>query len=212
MKSIRWILSFIFICSTLLSQNKISAEEVVANVQQKYSSFLDVSAKFSQRSMLRFGKKEQLQNGIVKIKKKNRFRIESDQQIISTDGKTVWMYTTFNNQVIISPYKKNSASLSADQFLQGLPKDFEPEIESASKTEYTLVLTPKKKTNFISTFRAVINNSDWTIQKIGYIDANKTTTAIELSEMKVNSGIADSDFVFQIPLGAAVVDSRNFIK
>ncbi len=192
------------------AQTALTADEIAAKVQAKYSSQKDVSANFTQTAQFRFAKTEQRQTGSVKIKKGNKFCVETSQQILTTDGKTIWMYTPANLQVIISAYKKNSGTFSVDQFLYGLPKDFNAEIDTVLKSEVILKLTPKSATiKSISLLRAWIDLSEWTIRKIEYIDANKTKTTVELSDIRFNSGFPESEFIFIPPEGTTIVDTRT---
>ena len=200
----------LFFFNSSSSQPELTADEIVAKVQAKYSSQTDVSANFIQQSLLRFSKTEQQQTGTVKIKKGNKFRIETPHQILLTDGKTIWMYTPANEQVIISTYKKNNAAFSVDQFLYGLPKDFTAQIDTLLKNEVILNLNPKSsKVKTISNLKAWIDTNEWTIHKIEYVDANKTKTTVELTGIRFNSGIAENEFIFVIPAGTTIVDTRT---
>lgn len=204
------VIFVLFFFTFSFSQQKLTADEIAAKVQAKYSAQADISANFTQKTMLRFSKTEQLQNGTIKIKKGNKFCVETPQQMLISNGKTIWMYTPSTSQVIISTYKKNSTSFSVDQFLYGLPKDFSVSLDTLLGNEAILKLFPKSaKNKSVTELTAWIDVTEWTIRKIEYVDFNKTRTSVELNEIRFNSGFTENDFVFTIPAGATVVDTRT---
>jgi len=72
-----------------VAQDKASltAMDVVANVQSTYSSLTDASAEFTQTVKFKYTKSEQRFAGTLQMKKGNRYRVESPQQTLVTNGK-----------------------------------------------------------------------------------------------------------------------------
>ena len=69
---------------------KLNAAEVLEKVQEAYSNVEDASASFTQTVSLKYAKIEQTYTGTVMMKKGNKYRIESQEQTLVTDGATVW--------------------------------------------------------------------------------------------------------------------------
>ena len=188
-----------------LSQT-VPPTEVLENVQKRYTSLTDAAAKFSQKVSFKYAKIEQSFTGSVKMKKGNRYRIESQQQTLVTDGKTVWLYTPASKQVLIDSYKNDPSTFSPDRMLLGLPKNFQAtllnEDASAAGATYVLKLAPKTNTESTKLFKSMkvwVAEKDWSIRKIEYIDLNETTTMYTLSALQFDSGVSDDAFRFAVP-------------
>jgi outer membrane lipoprotein carrier protein len=208
-------LLLVVIAHTLSAQNA-SPTLVLENMQKRYASLDDASAKFTQKVSFKYAKIEQVFSGTVKMKKGNRYRVESNQQTLVTDGKTVWLYTPASKQVLIDTYKNDPATFSPDRMLLGLPKNFQAtllnEDASAVGATYVLKLAPKTSTESTKLFKSMkvwITDKDWSMRKIEYTDLNETTTVYSLSAIQYDSGIADDAFRFVVPANTAVVDLRK---
>jgi outer membrane lipoprotein-sorting protein len=75
------------------------AKEVLEKVRTAYASIKDAELHFSQRTKFSLSKLEQRGSGILYLKKDNKYRLETGDQTIVTDGNTVWRYSVSTNQV-----------------------------------------------------------------------------------------------------------------
>jgi outer membrane lipoprotein carrier protein len=198
------------------SAQDASPSEVLEKVQKQYSSLNDAQAKFSETVSFKYAKIEQTFTGSVKMKKGNRYRIESQQQTLVTDGKTVWLYTPATKQLLIDSYKNDPRTFSPDRFLLGLPKDFQAtllnENAAAVGADYVLKLAPKTNgegTKLFKSLKVWVAEKKWSIRKIEYVDMNDTRTVYTLSALQFDDGVPDDAFRFAPPPGANVVDLRT---
>jgi outer membrane lipoprotein carrier protein len=194
----------------------VSPAEVLENVQKKYTSLNDAAAAFTQKVSFKYAKIEQAFTGTVKMKKGNRYRIESQQQTLVTDGKTIWLYTPASKQVLIDSYKDDPRTFSPERMLLGLPKNFQATLLTedalASGATYVLKLAPKKNTESVKLFKSLkvwVLEKDWSLRKIEYIDLNDTRTLYSLSSLQFDTGVADDVFRFTVPANVDVVDLRG---
>jgi outer membrane lipoprotein carrier protein len=190
--------------------------EVLERVQKKYSSVDDAQAKFTQKVSFKYAKIEQSFSGTVKMKKGNKYRIESQQQTLVTDGKTVWLYTPASKQVLIDSYRSDPRTFSPDRFLLGLPKNFQATLlnENAASVgaDYVLKLAPKSNTESTKLFKSLkvwVAEKDWSVRKIEYVDMNDTRTVYTLSALQFDDGVPEDAFRFTPPPQTNVVDLRN---
>ncbi len=202
-------LSIIFLVRLFAQQT--SPSEILEKVRTNYSQLNDVSAQFTQTVKMKFRQTAQKKSGTIQLKKRNKFRIETEQQTIVTDGKTVWMYSPANKQVLVDTFKTNHQPFSTEQFLLGLPKDFFA--ESIRHEEHYIVINLKPtKTNqpsfSVRSLKIWVNPETWTVEKIEYDDKNNTVTFIELSDIRFNKGIDDKNFQFEISKEMKVVDLK----
>lgn len=198
--------------SPLYTQATYSPQEVIDQVRKKYSSLETASASFTQKITGRFAKGEQIHSGIAKIKKGNKYRIETDEQKIISNGKTVWMVTLSNKQVLISSYKENSRLFSPDKFLSGLPEDFSPLNLNAEGNFLKLSLKPKlenAQTRQVKLLTAWVNPSNWFVERIEYVDRSQTTFNIALSNIALNIHVSDKEFEFEPSTDMKVIDMRE---
>ena len=82
----------------------ITAREIIENVQARYDDMSDAVVTFTQSYRFKVSKVEQEVEGTMFFKKKNKYRIETEQRIIVTDGTTSWSYNQESKQVIIDEY------------------------------------------------------------------------------------------------------------
>jgi outer membrane lipoprotein carrier protein len=215
MKQLFLVLLAVFVTSVACAQD-MTPTEVLEKIQKRYSSLDDASAKFSEKVSFKYAKIEQSFTGTVKMKKGNKYRIESQQQTLVTDGKTVWLYTPAQKQVLIDTYKNDPHSFSPERMLLGLPKNFQATLLNEDATiagaSYVLKLAPKTNTESTKLFKSMkvwVAEKDWSIRKIEYIDLNETTTVYVLTALQFDTGVPDDAFKFAPPANTDVVDLRK---
>ena len=203
----------LFLFSLCVAQDKASltAMDVVANVQSTYSSLTDASAEFTQTVKFKYTKSEQRFAGTLQMKKGNRYRVESPQQTLVTNGKTVWVYSPVNNQVVIDAYKENAQTFSPEKFIFGLPKSYSAAFVGDKLGDVlVLKLAPRPGTNaFIKSLKVWITEADWTVQRVEFVDGNETQTIYTVRNFRKNPGLTDALFILEPPQGVEVVDLRS---
>ncbi|NUN68924.1 MAG: outer membrane lipoprotein carrier protein LolA [Bacteroidetes bacterium] len=185
-----------------------SPADVLGSIRHRYQGLRDASAHFTQTVQRRYGRAGAATTGTVQIKHGNKYRIETDRQVIVTDGAKVWMYTPRTKQVLIDNYSAKRQTFSPDQFLQGLPKELTPVSAVHADSSIVLTLTPARPDGAMKAIASVSVRTvpgRWTIDHIEMTEKNGTVTAITLREFRMNTGIADGVFRF------AVTDSMNVV-
>ncbi|HTY10359.1 MAG TPA: outer membrane lipoprotein chaperone LolA [Bacteroidota bacterium] len=195
-------------------KEKLSAAEVLEKVQRAYAGVDDASADFTQTVSLSYAKVEQSFTGKVMMKKGNKYRVESQEQTLVTDGKTVWAYSPVNKQVLIDSYKENPNTLSPEQFLVGLPKNFRAALVEDNSGDrhaaYCLKLSPTSGSpKSIKSLKVWIDDADWSVRQVEYIDMNETRTVYTMTNIRFNPGIPDERFTFTVPDHVEIVDLRS---
>ncbi len=206
------MLSVLFCISAAVAQDRLTSQEVLRNVQKNYTGITSATASFVQKVTPRFGKKVQRQSGTIKIKQGNKYRVETPDQRLIADGKTVWIVSTANNQVLIDSFKENARVFSPEKFLLGLPDDFSAKELQREQglVKISLELNGASvKTGHIRTMTAWIREKDWTVVRIVYTDRNRAQYDITLSDVRFNAPVSDAEFAFDPPAGMQVVDLRK---
>jgi chaperone LolA len=189
-----------------------SGKEIIESLRKKYASIDDAVVKFEQTVKYGVSKFEQSFSGTFYFKKKNKYRIETEQRIVVTDGVTSWLYSKVNNQVIIDKYREDKDISSPEKFLLSISDEYIPVILRTERNEgkkiYILKLTPRDENSSIESAKIWVVEGDLQITRVEITDISGTVTTYSVKSIKINSGVEDSIFKFSIPSGVKVVDLR----
>jgi chaperone LolA len=191
----------------------VTAKEIIEKVQGRYKRTTTIVAKYSQTVKFKLSKIEQTYNGTIYLKKEKKFRIETDQQTIITDGITSWAYSSKTKQVVIDHFKEDKNSLSPEKFLTQYPEDFYSNLIGKSKVNnqetYELKLTPKGNSSFIKSMKVWVDSDEWFIRKIEWIDMNDNSTIYTVKKLETNIELGNDKFQFKPGKDVQVIDLRN---
>ena len=203
--------AFIFLLLAAVALAGIGAKEIIENVQEKFDDMSDVVLVFTHSVRFKVSRLEQQMSGTLYFKKKNKYRMETDQRIIVTDGTTSWSYNPQSKQLVINAYKEDSRSLSPENMLLQYPRDYYSTLVGEEKTAgevcYVLKLTPKEEGSTAKAMKLWVNKS-WLIKKVEATDQSGTVTTYTIKTVTIDKGIADTKFEFTPPAGADVIDLR----
>jgi outer membrane lipoprotein carrier protein len=194
-------------------QKELSIQEITELMQRRQAMIDDATAEFTQHVKFGFSKIEQSFAGILRMKKPNKYRIESEYQTVVTDGATVWSYSSVNNQVLIDRYKENQNSISPEKFLLTIPAQYYATRLGREKLgeiqTIALKLVPKDDRSFVKSVKVWVEEGSWVVQKVTIVDINETETTYTLKSIKLNTNLKEQVFTFVPPTGAEVVDLRQ---
>jgi len=193
----------------VFSQDDITAQEVIQNVQNAYKDITDAKASFSQT--VKYNKsKAQSSSGTLYIKKENKYRIETGSQTIVTDGSTSWSYTPGKKQVVIDYYKETGNTFSPNKYLFQYPENFYSDLTGTEKLNgkdvYVLSLKPRES-GYVKSAKLWVGKDDWIIKKI-YILTDESSSTYSIKNIQTNIGVSNSKFTFTPPEGVEVIDMR----
>lgn len=193
----------------VISQDDITAQEVIQNVQNVYKDITDAKASYTQT--IKFSKsKAQTSSGTLYIKKEKKYRIETGSQTIVTDGNTSWSYTPSKKQVVIDNYKETGNSFSPNKYLFQYPENFYSDLTGTEKISgkdvYVLSLKPRES-GYVKSAKLWVGKDDWMIKKI-VITTDESTSTYSVKNIQTNTGVSNSKFTFTPPEGTEVIDMR----
>lgn len=205
------VVFFIFSGISVYAANP-TASEIIEKVQAKYKKTNTAIAKYTQTVQFKLTKMEQSYDGILFLKKEKKYRIETDQQIIMTDGITSWAYSPKTNQVVIDNYKEDKNSISPEKFLTEYPNDYYSNLIGTANINnqdtYEMKLTPKESRSFIKSLKVWVDSKEWFIRKIEIIDMNDNTTVYTVKNIQANVEIGNDKFQFKPTSEIQVIDLR----
>jgi len=192
----------------------LTVEEVAERLQAVYRGVHSFQASFLQSTTNRSLGQTLEGSGKVAMKKPGKMRWEYESpepQLIVSDGKTLWIYTPRDRQVIVQEASE-SFSLVSLHFLAGkgdLRRDFKirpvQHAGTAGLGSYLLELSPKRPEAAFARMILQVDQKDFTVQKVSLFDPYANTTVITFEGLKLNPPLPDSLFVFTPPKGVEVV-------
>jgi outer membrane lipoprotein carrier protein len=192
--------TFVFFLGSSFAQE--NAQEVLKNIQNKFSTINDLSAQLTQSVNGNLNLK-----GKVYFKKENNLRFEFKNILIVSDGETSWSYNQKDDKVIITDYEnEGNKILSMRQIIFDYPQDCDlSTFEFEDKT--VLELIPKDDAFSFSSIKLFIDG-DNLITKALIDDPASGAIQIDLSNYQLNKNLPASFFQFSPPEGSKVIDLR----
>ena len=75
-----------------------SVEDIVQELQERYEDLQNLSAEFVQSEHFHLTGSTNETRGKIYVKNGIRYRLETEDRTIVTDGQSVWTYSIFNNR------------------------------------------------------------------------------------------------------------------
>lgn len=189
-----------------------NARDIVKRVKETYESMSSLKADFKQTYVWALAGETQTLEGTMALKAGDKYRIETESQIIVTNGEIVWTYSKTNNQVIIDHLSTSEENPLPKDLLFKYSEEYQPHLLGEDtlngKKVYVLNLIPKDEEAFIQSMKVWVNPEHWLTVKIEQRDINDNVNTYVVSNIEQNVALPDSLFVFQAPEKAEVVDLR----
>lgn len=203
----------ILVLSTLIagSVGAESATFVADNVQKKYETIKTLEADFVQVALSMGMNKGRVSSGKVQIKKPGKMKWvfkTPEEDVIVSNGTSMWIYQKDLNQVIESKIEANTPQVAMN-FLAGagnMEKDFKVELIDTTSDSYELRLSPKKSIPHVNEIILLVDKKTFVVIKTTVKDAFGGQTSVEIKNIKTNREIKDKVFEFTPPKGVTVIN------
>ncbi|MGH7600789.1 MAG: LolA family protein [bacterium] len=205
------LFAFLLFSVTIVAAQE-KAEDIVNKIRQTYEKLESLKGDFEQEFTWALAGETQTLNGTLYLKKGDRYRVETPNQMIITDGKTVWTYSLDKNQVFVDNLEKSKDNPLPRDLIIKYTHEFKPKLLRSEKLGavdcYVLALTPRDDNSFIRSVTVWIDKSTWLAARIEQVDINDNKTAYVLKNAQRNVPLADALFTLSIPAEAEIVDMR----
>jgi len=190
-----------------------SVTKIVQKIQDKYEKIDNLSAEFVQVDQYKLTGSMTETRGTIYVKDGVKYRLETEDRTIVTDGETVWTYSVFNNQVLVDRVKEGDGSFLPRDLLFKYPRDYFAslldEVEIDGDDYYVIKLDPKEGIHgYVKTMKIWVNTDTYIISKIEYTDFNDNISYFEIKKVDIDTELADTLFQFKIDENVEVVDLR----
>ncbi len=185
-------------------------DAIISKIQKTYEGIQDIQADFVQLTTSSATKETQKADGLVYFKKPGMMKWEyksPTNDIIVSDGKTIWAYQQDIGQVMVGNASDSGASIS-NNFLAGmgnLKKDFDIELEKPDNNSYVLKLNPKVPQPNIQRLYIAVDKKTSLVKQTIVFDLLGNETKVIFENLRINKSVPADIFKFKIPEGVRVI-------
>ena len=189
------------------------AEAVLSKARIKMNGANDLTAKFKYQLENKAAKqKAVIKNGAIKFKGQ-KYRVDFDDQLLLCDGKTVWNYLKVEKEVNVTNYDPNEG-FNMDRIFRIYNDDMKARYDRADRvlgiaTEKITLFPSSSRTDY---FRVELwlSAKDGIPVRLRVWGRNGSTVTYELSDVRLNSNVPDTEFVFNSKAfpGVEIIDLR----
>ena len=217
MKRCLSILLLCFLCGSLSAQISHTAK---GDVDKTAQTLLQKAAKvFESKSvsftvtMVNFDtqKKETARATAQVLYNKGRYRVTVPQQVLYSDGKSVWHWNKEVNEVVVNPLSDDDDNLvNPAHLLKTYDKNFRPKYIRTEDDGTAIVDLQPKKGKSYHKLRLAINEKNGQLQRMEIHNYDGSRGEYRLSAFKTGVPCKDADFVFDAAnnKGVEVIDMR----
>ena len=189
-----------------------SGKEIIKDVQGAYKKLDSFSCNFRLEFTWAMVNEKDVEEGSIEMAKGDRFRYEASNQVMVTDGKTLWRFSPANKQCIIENVKQVDDAVLPRELLFNYPKKFDPgevtEVNLDGRLTYTFPLVPKEGGLGVEKVTVWIDATDFITRRMQYQDDSGNSTLYILQDIRTDPGIPDDHFIFNVPDDVKAFDLR----
>jgi len=185
-----------------------TVDEVVGRIQKIYGEMKEVQGKFSQTSYIKDLDKIERYEGEFFMKKPSSMRWNfskpRDEEVIIKEN-DIWIYKKSEKQALKSAFSKDAYNHVPIALLNNFG-DLKNNFDIKLIKDDTLELTPKRRMGFINKLLIEVNSTDFPVKTFSVFDVYGNKINITIKDVKINSGLEDSIFIFKLQPGIEVFD------
>ena len=183
--------------------------ELLNKIEQSYANLNDLQMSFKKETESQIFTKSEATRGSIFIKQPNKFRLESSEEVIVSDGKFLWNYAKTLNQVTKQNLKKGQ-EFSFLSFVKDIQDKYQVELSGSEKVEGVecrrIILSPRQKGTDFEKLTLWVDGKIYLIRKMETEDLRANVTTFRFAGIKVDTKLKDGKFLMQLPKKAELVD------
>jgi len=220
------LITGIFFLNRLVLSKEVSVsknlDEVLLEIDKANAAFKTLKADITYTRTITLLESTEVSQGEMSYKKPKRLYLKfysPRNEVNIVDGKYVWVYHPKEKQVEkyeTDKSKQSSQGLSFFEFGYGesvdaAKKDYKITLletkEDGKKRFYVLDLLPKDPKSQYSDIRLWVEEGFWLPGRIElYESGGEVVNVIELKNIKLNKGMSDKLFIFDVPRGVEIIE------
>lgn len=196
----------VLVTSTALAQDRPA---ILDTLHERYQALEDLEVEFTQEVHSGVFAAVEKTSGKMYLAERDKFRVQTDEQTIVSDGKLLWVYNKDNEQVTIDKVDKAHDLVRPSDYIFSFREAYSAELlpdTTIDEIECTVVrLTADEGDEFIQEMTLFVSEDDRLTRRAEYRDINGNTVTIDFSNVKIDEGISDEIFEFHTPEGVEEV-------
>ncbi len=144
-------------------------------------------------------------SGKIFLTSDDRFRIETEDQVIVSDSVLLWVYSVDNKQVRIDSIKNVDDLVRPSEYVFSFKEGYDADLLHDEECEfgpcYQIVLTSRDPDNFIKKMTLFIDAQTYLTRRAEYRDINGNLVTIRFSDYRIDKKIPPQIFQFKTPKG-----------
>jgi outer membrane lipoprotein-sorting protein len=185
------------------------ATDLVDKSEAVYSRAGAFSAKFTQVVSTGDFFDDEKTDGVLMMSYPRKFRIDTPDQVIASDGDSLWSYSAENKQVTIDAASKSKDVATPADYLFNFKQNYTLEYDSTAiigKTAvHQLSLKSKVRDQYVRSLKLFLDAENFTVRRVIYRDINDNRITLDFSGWKLGIKIAPEQFRFKTPRGVEEV-------
>lgn len=195
-----------------VSAQDADTTSVLQAIENRYDALDGLRAEFTQVIRSDFADGSRQMRGELLLQQ-NKYRVETGEQTLVTDGTTTWIYTPADRQVIVNHAEQDASTLSPETFFTDYAERYDVQREEQvwrnDDRHRLLVLQPRSSGTMFTTVRLWVRAEDLVITRLQVTDRDGSEITISLDDVDLTPTFQANDFRFTPPEGVEVVDLRS---
>lgn len=204
------LLRIISIC--LIAVGAVSAStahQVVEKTEAIYAKNKTFSVKFTQTVAAGDFFDDDKTSGTMLLSYPNKFRVETPEQTLTSDGDSLWTYSVENKQVTIESMIGLEDVVTPADYLFRFKEHYDLDYDSietiAKHSCHQLSLKSKDDNQYVRSMKVFIDTESSLVRRVIYRDLNDNKITLDFSDWKLGAEIDPKNFRFGTPSGVEEV-------
>ena len=198
----------LFLVSSVKADRK--ADDIIKKMQKKYKELKSLQADFEREVVWELAGETHKIKGSLYLTADDKYRVETEEQLVVTDGKTVWTFSHLQNYVLVDFLDKDKGGQLPKDILLQYSNLYDSEYLGEEKMDgnkvHVLKLKPRDEEELIVSMKVWVDADKLFTRKIEQIDINENINRYVVSNFRENVELSEALFRFEVPKGVEVVD------
>jgi outer membrane lipoprotein carrier protein len=183
-----------------------SVDEQVIRIQKAYENIKDIKGSFVQKSFMKDLKKTETFKGSFYIKRPMQMKWSyegNNAQDVLINNDEITIYQKKEKQAFQGKFDRDTYGQAPIALLSGFGK-IQDEFTVSNK-QGNLLLKPKKPMGGVLSIEMELADREFPIKSFTVIDSYSNRITMELTDVKINTGLADSFFDQTLPKDVTII-------